>query len=84
MKVIQIKDIDSYNKGLIVILSSAILIAMIPGKFYGYFVLPMFVTLISALVVKKSRDIAFKEVDFKMMLIYSTLTISFLIIGITK
>ena len=78
------KDIDSYNKGLIVILSSAILIAMLPGKFYGYFVLPMFVTLISALVVKKSRDIAFKEVDFKMILIYSILTLSFLIIGITK
>lgn len=78
------KDCDSYNKGIIVILTSAVMLFMLPGKFYGYFVLPMFVTIVSAMIVKKQQSIEYHHMNQKTYLYYILVTIIFLIIGITK
>ncbi len=78
------KDCDEYNKGVIIILTSAVMLFMLPGKFYGYFILPMFVTLISAMITQKQRDIDYKDIDIKTLSAYAFITLLFLTIGITK
>ena len=78
------KDTSEENKGMLIILSMAVLVVMLPGKFYGFFVLPMFVTLVSAFIVNSTRDIQWQDFDLKMGLKYVLLTIIFLLIGITK
>ena len=78
------KDTDTYNKGLIIILTFGLMLFMLPGKFYGYFILPMYVTLISAMIVQNIRDIKYKDIDIKILFVYLFLTVLFLTIGITK
>lgn len=78
------KDASEYDKGIIIILTSAVILFMLPGKFYGYFVLPMFVTLISTMIVHKEKSIEYKKVDFISIFQYTIFTLLFLIIGITK
>ncbi|PHQ89442.1 MAG: polymerase [Sulfurimonas sp.] len=78
------KSIDEYNKGIIILLTLAVMLFMLPGKFYGYFILPMFVTLLSAMVVQNNRNIDYKQVDMRTLCMYGFLTFGFLIIGITK
>ena len=78
------KGSDNYNKDIIIILTSAVILFMLPGKFYGYFVLPMFVTLLSAMLIQKERSIEYKDVKLTILSIYTAITVLFLTIGITK
>jgi len=78
------KDCSKYNKGILILVTSAVMLFMLPGKFYGYFILPMFVTIVSIMIADKYRDIKYRDMDIKLFFIYFLLTILFLIIGITK
>jgi O-antigen ligase len=78
------KSEEKYNKGIIIILTVAMIIVMIPGKFYGYFVLPMFVTLVSSMISEYKQNISYNRIDIKMLLIYTVVAFVFFVIGITK
>lgn len=78
------KNTTKYNQDILVILCIATIFFMLPGKFYGVFVLPMLVTLISALIVKKDMEIEYNKFKLKTFLGYIMFTSVFLIIGITK
>jgi len=78
------KGTSQSNKGMLVILSIAMLVIMLPGKFYGLFVLPMFVTLLSSFVVQNTREIEWRSFDSAMGLKYVLWGIAFLLIGVTK
>jgi len=78
------KECSKYNQGVLVFLTSAVMLFMLPGKFYGYFILPMFVTIVSVMIVQKYRDINYKDIDVKLFLTYILLIVLFLVIGITK
>jgi len=82
--IIVYKQTTSLNKGMMLIVTLGTMVVMIPGKFYGFFVLPMFVTLISVLMVQKEREIQWRNFDFKTGLKYVLCGIIFLLIGVTK
>ncbi|MFY4768924.1 O-antigen ligase family protein [Aliarcobacter butzleri] len=83
-KILTYKTFDKKRDDIIKILTIATLIFMIPGNFFEFFELAMFVTIISAMISNYKFDVFVKEVDYKSILKYILVIIIFLIIGITK
>jgi len=83
-KILTYKTLDKKRDDIIKILTIATLIFMIPGNFFEFFELAMFVTIISAMISNYKFDVFVKEVDYKSILKYILVIIIFLIIGITK
>ncbi|MCG3676997.1 O-antigen ligase family protein [Aliarcobacter butzleri] len=83
-KILIYKTLDKKRDDIIKILAIATLIFMIPGNFFEFFELAMFITIISAMISNYRFDIFVKEVDYKSILKYILVIIIFLIIGITK
>ncbi|WP_157351970.1 O-antigen ligase family protein [Aliarcobacter butzleri] len=83
-KILTYKTLDKKRDDIIKILTIATLIFMIPGNFFDFFELAMFVTIISAMISNYKFDIFVKEVDYKSILKYILVIIIFLIIGVTK
>ena len=75
---------SSYNRGIIIILVLATLLYMIPGKFFGHFVLPMFGLVLSTMIINIKRKIVYSPLSVKVFLVYTLVTVVFLIIGILK
>ncbi|WP_323590136.1 O-antigen ligase family protein [Aliarcobacter butzleri] len=83
-KILKYKSVDKKRTDIIKIVTISSLIFMIPGNFFEFFELTMFVTIISAMISNYKFDIFLKEADFKSILKYILVIIIFLIIGITK
>jgi len=83
-KILIYKTTEKKRDDIIKIITIATLIFMLPGNFFDYFELAMFVTLISAMISSYKFDINIKSVDNRSTLNYTLVTIIFLIIGITK
>jgi O-antigen ligase len=83
-RLIVYKDCEKYNKGIIIISVVTVLIVMLTGKFYGYFILPLFVVFTSSMIVNYKQNIEYEKMNFKTILIYSILAILFFILGIVK
>ena len=73
-----------HNKKLMIILTIGIMVVMLPGKFFGVFVLPMYMVITSVMITKKIRQIEYSPMNLKSLLYYFLFTLLFLIIGITK
>ncbi|MCT7573052.1 O-antigen ligase family protein [Aliarcobacter butzleri] len=83
-KILKYKSVDKKRTDIIKIVTISSLIFMIPGNFFEFFELAMFVTIISAMISNYKFDVFVKEVDYKSILKYILVIIIFLIIGITK
>lgn len=83
-KILTYKTLDKKRDDIIKIVTIASLIFMIPGNFFDYFELAMFITIISAMISKYEFDINIKEINKSSILNYILVIIIFLIIGITK
>lgn len=75
---------DRNKKSIMIIISIATLIFMLPGTFFGTFELPMIVTIISAMITSSIRNINVSEYNLKIYLGYIFIIIIFLVIGITR
>jgi O-antigen ligase len=78
------KKDDKYNHNLLIIVSTSILLYMMTDHFFATFSLPLFVTLVSALITNEQRDITYTKITPKILLSYFGIVILFLIIGITR
>ncbi len=83
-KILRYKTLDKKRDDIIKIVTTASLIFMIPGNFFDFFELAMFVTIISAMIVTHRFDIDIKKIDKISIVSYILIIIIFLIIGITK
>ena len=83
-QILRFKTLDKKQDDIIKIVTIASLIFMIPGNFFDFFELAMFVTIISAMVATYRMNINIKEIDKISILNYILVIIIFLIIGITK
>lgn len=83
-RIFSYKNIDAYNKDLLIILSISILLYMIPSKLFETFSLPLFVTFVSALISNKKYNITYKEMGYKGFLYYVFFALIFYVIGITR
>lgn len=79
------KEYESiHNKNIMIILTIGIMVVMLPGKFFGVFVLPMYMVITSVMITKKIRQIEYSPMNLKSLSYYFIFTLLFLIIGITK
>ncbi len=79
------KEYESiHNRNIMIILTIGIMIIMLPGKFFGVFVLPMYMVFTSIMITKDVRQIEYSHVNLKSLMYYSFFTLLFLTIGITK
>ncbi|WP_066165954.1 O-antigen ligase family protein [Aliarcobacter cryaerophilus] len=83
-KILRQKTQEKKRDDIIKIVTIASLIFMLPGNFFDFFELAMFVTIISAMICSSKFDISIKEVDKISIINYTLVSIIFLIIGITK
>ena len=83
-KILRYKTNDKNRDDMIKIITIASLIFMLPGNFFDFFELSMFVTMISAMVCNNNFNINIKDINYKDILIYTLICFIFLVIGVTK
>lgn len=83
-KILRYKTNDKNKDDMIKIITIASLIFMLPGNFFDFFELSMFVTMISAMVCNNNFNINIKDINYKDILIYTLICFIFLVIGVTK
>ncbi|PHO11331.1 polymerase [Malaciobacter marinus] len=76
--------VDKYKKNIIIIVTIAVLIFMLPGTFFATFELPLFATFVSALIAIKKYDFKVDNYNFDLFKKYFIIIVLFLIIGITR
>lgn len=81
-RIFRYEDVNEYRKGILIIITTVIMISMLPGKFYGHFVLPMFVVIVSAMIANQDRGFINTEMNKKSLLIYFFLTFVFITMGL--
>ena len=75
---------EKQKRDIAILLTICVMFVMIPGSFYGHFVLPMYATLISAMINTKDRLIKYENINSKEVFIYIALVISFYLIAVFR
>ncbi|QDF29541.1 O-antigen ligase family protein [Halarcobacter anaerophilus] len=78
------KNTTKHKKDIMIIMTLATLVFMLPGLFFGTFTLPLFVVLISAMITNKEQNIEYCDMNRNLLIKYFIFVILFLIIGITR
>lgn len=82
--IITYSNVSKYNKNIMIIITFATLVFMLPGMLYGSFELPLFMVFISVMLATKQQSIELNDVNKNLLLQYFCWIILFLIIGITR
>jgi len=75
---------DKKKSDILKLLTMTIILVMIPGKFYGHFVLPMYATIVSAMIANKEQNIKYKIINKSIIFKYLILVFIFYVIAIVR
>jgi len=72
------------NSNILFLLTISVLMVMLPGKFYGHFILPMYTTLVSAMITVRNEKINDNSGIKKEIFVYFILVMVFYLIAIFR